>query len=168
MDIYSSHVFKYEYFLKCYLYPSRYSWQRECKKYGTNFLSWPESAINKNVVNLWVLFVYMDAEYSNVQGSIGMQTMPDKLVFIPNDDAQNYPSVDYNYWLKSFATQLNESKFNKFPKLLRHQIKKRYYKTLGTSVVNSQLSPPSLQMLVLGFWCKLNAILCYFIIPPKL
>ena len=28
--------------------------------------------------------------------------------YIPNDDTQNYPSVDNNKWLKRLETQLNE------------------------------------------------------------
>ena len=35
--------------------------------------------------------------------------MADKLMHIPNDDTQNYPSVEYNYWLKRLNTQINES-----------------------------------------------------------
>ena len=27
--------------------------------------------------------------------------MDDKLLYMPNDDTQNYPFVDLNYWLKS-------------------------------------------------------------------
>ena len=34
--------------------------------------------------------------------------MVDKLIYIPNDDTQNYPFVDYNYRLKHLDTQLNE------------------------------------------------------------
>ena len=47
------------------------------------------------------------------------------------------PSVDYNYWMKRLNTQLNEPN-NK------NSHKKRYYKTLGTSVINNPMSPPSL------------------------
>ena len=36
--------------------------------------------------------------------------MSDKLMYMPNDDTQNYPSVDYNYWLKRLD---NEPKFNR-------------------------------------------------------
>ena len=42
--------------------------------------------------------------------------MADKLMYIPNDDTKIPPSVDYNQWLKSLDTQLNEptnAKFNK-------------------------------------------------------
>ncbi len=36
--------------------------------------------------------------------------MADKLMYIPNenDDTQNYPSVDDNYWLKGLKTQISE------------------------------------------------------------
>ena len=54
--------------------------------------------------------------------------MADKLM-ITNNDTQTYPSVDYNYWLKSYDTQLNK------------QTRKCYYKTLGTRVINSPMSP---------------------------
>ena len=33
--------------------------------------------------------------------------MTDKLMYIPNDDKQNYPSVDYDYWV-CLDTQLND------------------------------------------------------------
>ena len=31
-----------------------------------------------------------------------------KSMFIPNDDTQITPSVDYNYWLKRLNTNLNQ------------------------------------------------------------
>ena len=34
--------------------------------------------------------------------------MIDKLMYIPNDDIQNYPSVDYNMQLKRIDNQLIE------------------------------------------------------------
>ena len=34
--------------------------------------------------------------------------MTDKFIHNPYEDTQNYPSVDYNYWLKWLDTQLNE------------------------------------------------------------
>ena len=60
---------------------------------------------------------------------------------------KSYSSVENNYWLKRLDTQLNEQTFQiqEGPKrLLRKRIRKRYYKTLGTSVINSPMSPPSL------------------------
>ena len=56
-------------------------------------------------------------------------------------------SVDYNYGLKRLNTKLNESSNQnslKSPKLFNKQIRKRYYKTLGTSVIKSPMSPSSL------------------------
>ena len=67
--------------------------------------------------------------------------MADKLMYIHKDDAQNNPSVEYNQWLKRLDTQPNDPNNQKSnPQSLR----KRYYKTLGTSALNSQMSPPSL------------------------
>ena len=34
--------------------------------------------------------------------------MADKLMYIPNDDIQNYPFLDYNEWLKRLDTLINE------------------------------------------------------------
>ena len=36
------------------------------------------------------------------------KTMDDILMYIPNDDKQNTPSLDYNWWLKRLETQLND------------------------------------------------------------
>ncbi len=53
-------------------------------------------------------------------------------------------SIDYNLWLKRVDTKsnklINQNSF-KFPKLLSYRIRKRYCKTLGTSVINSLLFP---------------------------
>ena len=57
------------------------------------------------------------------------------------------PFLDYNYWLKCFNTQFNEPTNYvklKSPKLLRQQMRKRYYKTLGISEINSPMFPSSL------------------------
>ena len=56
-------------------------------------------------------------------------------------------SVDYNYWLKRLDTQLNETTNQnslKVPKVVNPMNKKTILKTLGTSVINSLLSPLSL------------------------
>ena len=53
--------------------------------------------------------------------------MADKLMYIPNDDKQNHPSEDYNYWLKRFDAQVNESTNQntiKSPKLFSQRIEK--------------------------------------------
>ena len=54
-------------------------------------------------------------------------------------------SVDYNLWLKRLYTQPmnNQSEFNKSSK-----IRKRYYKTLVTSVINNPMSPPALGIII--------------------
>ena len=53
--------------------------------------------------------------------------MADKLMYIPNDDTQNLSTVNYNYWLKSLDTQLNEpTNQNSSP-----NIKSRYLKLWG-------------------------------------
>ena len=46
-----------------------------------------------------------------------------------NDDTQNFPSVDYNKWLKYLDTQLNEptnQMQQNTPRLLSQRVRKRY------------------------------------------
>ena len=55
--------------------------------------------------------------------------------------------VDYNYCLKRLYTKLHEptnQNLVKFPKVVEPTNGKRYNKTLGTSVINSPMSSPSL------------------------
>ena len=57
------------------------------------------------------------------------------------------PSEDYKQQLKCFNVNLNKpinKNSVKSPELLSQQIRKPYHKTLGTSVRNSPMSPPSL------------------------
>ena len=54
------------------------------------------------------------------------------------------PYADYNKWLKRLDTQSNEPTNQnsiEVPKVVNLMYKKHYYKTLGTSVMNSPLSP---------------------------
>ena len=70
--------------------------------------------------------------------------MADKLMYIPNDDTQNYTFRRLNLLVETFKTQLNEPTNQsplKSPKLLSQRIRKRYYKYLGTGVINSPISP---------------------------
>ena len=56
-------------------------------------------------------------------------TLAENLNNIPYDDTQNYISVDYNYWLKRFDTQLNEPTNQNsitVPKLSSQRIKKTF------------------------------------------
>ena len=58
----------------------------------------------------------------------------------------------YVEWLKRLDTLLNEltnQNSNKSPKLLSQRIRKRYNKTLRTSVINIPMSPPSLAVDIL-------------------
>ena len=55
--------------------------------------------------------------------------MADKLMYIPNDDAQNYPLCKLQFTVETF-----EHKIEKSPKLLSQRMRKRYYKVLGASV----------------------------------
>ena len=62
------------------------------------------------------------------------KTMADKLIYIPNNDT------------KKLRFSVNQNS-QRSPKLLSERIRKHYYKTLGTSVINSPLSPLSLEKL---------------------
>ena len=78
-----------------------------------------------------------------MKGSKGIR----QLMYIPNANTQITHSVDKNYWLKSLNTQLNKptnQNTTKVPKAVMMTNKKPYYKTLWSRVINSQLSPFSL------------------------
>ena len=63
--------------------------------------------------------------------------MADKFIYIPNDDTQNYPFCTLKLVVETFMSQ----PIKKFPKLLSQQIRNRYYKTSGISLINIPLSP---------------------------
>ena len=63
--------------------------------------------------------------------------MADKM-YIPNDDTQNYP-----------CCRLVVETFGKSSKEL---ISQRCYKTLGTSQINSRMSPPFLDLFITLTW----------------
>ena len=74
--------------------------------------------------------------------------MADKLMYILNDDTQNYPFLRLQIVSKGLNIQLNETTNHnilKDPKVVEATIKKTDFKTLGTIVVNSLTSPPSLE-----------------------
>ena len=61
--------------------------------------------------------------------------MGDKLMYISNNEIQNYPFYILKLVVKTFELYwTNQLKFNKVSKLVNQQQRKRYYKTLGTSV----------------------------------
>ena len=84
--------------------------------------------------------------------------MADKQIIYPMMILKNY-HLDYNSWLKRLDTQLIEpinqnsikvhkevkqtNKKNSLP-CIKDQLMTSYYKILGTSVINSPMSPPSL------------------------
>ena len=63
-----------------------------------------------------------------------------KLMYAPNDDTQN-SLVDYISGLNVWTLNIYEPTNQKSVKLLTQRIRKLYYKTLGTSVLNSPMSP---------------------------
>ena len=70
--------------------------------------------------------------------------MADKLEYITSDCKQNKSFVDHNKWLKRLDTELyvpTNQKTTKVPKVFESTNKKTL---LGTSVINSPISPPSL------------------------
>ena len=69
--------------------------------------------------------------------------MADKLIYILNDDTQNYPF--YILKLTVEKPNLTIEIQQKSAKLLSKLIRKRYCKTLRTSVIISPLSPLSLE-----------------------
>ena len=75
-------------------------------------------------------------------------TMADKLIHNLNANTQNYPSCRLQIEIKHLDTQLIESTKQKSKmslKFLYKGIRKRHYKTLGSSVINNLTSPPSHQ-----------------------
>ena len=66
-------------------------------------------------------------------------TMAYKLMYIHNDDTQNYPLCRLKLAVEAFYqfNLINQpiKIQNNSPKLLSQRIRKQYYKTLGTSVI---------------------------------
>ena len=75
--------------------------------------------------------------------------MADKLMYIPRDDTQEYTFCILKIVVEPFehsTSYYNQSKFIKVTKVVKPTNKKTYYKALGTSVINSLLSPLSLSV----------------------
>ena len=65
-------------------------------------------------------------------------------MYIPNEDTQNYPFFRLRLVVEMFGQSTlwtDQSKFNKSPQ--RQRIRKHYFKTFRTSVINSPMSPSS-------------------------
>ena len=67
--------------------------------------------------------------------------MTDKLMYIPNDDTHNDLFCRFQLVVETFG---HSSWWTNLSKFKYQRIRKRYYKTFGTSVINITLSPPSL------------------------
>ena len=61
--------------------------------------------------------------------------MAEKLMYITNDDTQTSPFYSVRLVVETFEHLTYESTNQNSQKLLSQQIRKRYYKTLGTSVL---------------------------------
>ena len=72
--------------------------------------------------------------------------MADKFMYIHNDDTQNYPFCRLKFVVETFES--TNKNWLKSPKLLSKRIRKLYYKTLGTIVINSPMSPPSFLFMI--------------------
>ena len=70
-----------------------------------------------------------------------LKAMAYKLMYIPNNYTQNYPfcRLQYGHLKRLEPTNQNLLKFQKMSSQL---IRKCYYKTFGTSVINSPMTPP--------------------------
>ena len=68
-------------------------------------------------------------------------------MYIPNDDTQNYPFSRLELVVHKFEHSTKWTKQLKFKKnsskILSEWIRKHYYKTLETSVINIPMSPMS-------------------------
>ena len=86
------------------------------------------------------------------------KTIADRLMYIPDDDTQNYTFSRFRLVVEKFEHFMNQQiKIRwKSPKLLSQPIRKHYYKTLGTRYqINSPLSPLSL-LICLSFCLSLS------------
>ena len=72
------------------------------------------------------------------------KTMADKFMCIPVDVIQNYTFCLFKLVVEMFGHLTLWTNQWKSPRLLIQPIRKRYYTTLGTSVIISPLSPLSL------------------------
>ena len=84
--------------------------------------------------------------------------MADIFMYSPNDEKQITIYLYYIFRLKRLDIYLNEPTNQNSPQLLSRLIRKRYYKTLGTSLINSPMSPPSPERIV-----HVNILCSYYI-----
>ena len=97
---------------------------------------------------------YLNLICNKGQGSKGIRQNPINWYTSPKQKHKITPFVE----VKIFHLTL----ISKFPKLLSQQIRKHLYKTLGTSVINSPISPLSLILWLITWtllWCILSPLL---------
>ena len=103
-------------------------------------------------IKCW-LWIYMKVIFICMQWSKGIRQWPINWYTSIMMIHKITSNVDYNKWLKGLDTQLNEANNHnstKFPKLLNQRIRKRYHKTIWTSVINSIV--PSLSFSLRYAW----------------
>ncbi len=72
----------------------------------------------------------------NLSGIYSDKTIADKLMYIPNDYTQYYTFCILQLMVETFGHSTNQKSF-KVPKVVKPANTKHYYKTLGTSVINT-------------------------------
>ena len=70
--------------------------------------------------------------------------MADKLIYILNDDTKKTSCRAISGWNVWTLNLMNQPIQQGSSKLMSQRLRKRHYKTLGTSVINSPMSPSSL------------------------
>ena len=78
-------------------------------------------------------------------------------MYIPNDDTQSYPFCRLQL-IVGHLTKFNNENLRKVPNLSSQRMRNRYYKTLGTSVINCLMSLPFLLLLLLFSLTKLSLL----------
>ena len=78
-------------------------------------------------------------------------------MYIPNEDTQSYPFCRLQL-IVGHLTKFNNENLRKVPSLSSQRMRKRYYKTLGTSVINCTMSLTFLLLLLLFLLTKLSLL----------
>ena len=74
------------------------------------------------------------------------------MLYIPNDVKQNYPF----FWLQLVVATFGPLTNQNLSSVFKQTNKKFFLKTLGTSVINSPMLPPSLHHMTVGGIMNLN------------
>ena len=98
--------------------------------------------VMKKVLGCFIVALLID---TIIQGSQGIRQLPISLWTSPLMIHKIAPSVDYNLGVQTIGHLTKWTKFNKSPQGCQRE-RKSYYKTLGTNVINSPMSPPSMKV----------------------